>query len=880
MKLAFQYAIRDLRGALSAMRIVLICLILGVASIACVQVTSHAVLDGIQKNGREILGGDMIVRTLYQPAPEALRERLEEAGARFSDTVEARVMLSNPATGDTTLVELKAVDGAYPLYGAMSLDAGASSAAVPASPAPANPAPANPASASPAAPPASPASVVPAAIDPLAEALAQDGIVLDPALRGRLDLAIGDQVRVGEALFTVASFIAREPDRAGGSRFGLAPRAMIDLAALEKTGFTQNGAMLYYDLRVRLPQDAPLADIAKRIGDEFAAHNPRIRDANNASPQVTRFVERMMLFLTLVGLSALLIGGIGIGNGLRAYLETRLKTIAILKMLGARRSFIERIYAIQIGLISSAGILAGIITGAALPFLAAPFLQDILPFPVDMRLRAEGFLLPALFGLLIAALFSLLPLGRAIGFSPLELFRSSSAGLGGGAGMENLPRNYKAGLGLTALLLAGLAIGSAREPGFALSYVIGAGLCLLLFWLCGKMIALLAGAFPVRGKPALRLALRNLSRPGNATANTLISLGLGLTVIVGITLVEMNLRYGIAQNLPADAPAFFFMDIQGDQKEAFAALVTAQPSVHTLRLSPNLRGRIVAVNGVPAEEAIRNNAERWLLQNDRGFTYTQDLPAHSEIMEGEWWPADYAGPPLVSVVDDVQKAFGVHPGDRITVNIMGRDITAEIANVRSVNWMNFTINFAISFAPGTLEAAPHTWLATIVADPANEAAIQRAIGAAFPNISMIRLSDAVEAASGIMGNIAMAARLSALVAIVTGIFVLAGSLAATRMQRLYDTVVLKVLGVRKATLLAGFLFEFCLLGFAAAFIALFLGAAISWAVMAGVMELGWSFYALPAFAAIAAGMVLTLLAGWIITGRVLSAPPAPYLRNE
>ncbi len=834
MSLSLCYAIKDMRGALGSLYLVLICLVLGVGAIAAVQFTSHAVLDGIHKNGRSILGGDLVIRNIYDPAPETLRQWIAARRGTMIETIEARVMLANASTQDNTLVELKIVPAGYPQYGDFETESAM----------------------------------------PLEDALHDGGIVLDPALRKRLNLEIGDAVRLGDALFTVKAFIAHEPDRAGGSRFGLAPRAMIGRANAEDTGLLNTGSMIYHDLRVQLPMGTNLEEIAQDLEASFPDAPWKVTSADNASPQISRFVERLMLFLTLVGLTALLIGGIGIGNGVRAHLEARLKTIAILKSLGASRFFIEKLYLWQVAIITLAGTAGGVLIGALLPFLAAPYLSEVLPVEIEPRLNIPAFIMPLIFGFLTSFAFTLWPLGQAMGTSPLELFRSAITSLTG-----KPSKKFQAATLTFAVVLAGLTIMTAHDAQFALWFVMSAVCCLLMFWAAGRMISAMAGKIET-AHPALRLGLRNLHRPGNATSNTLISLGLGLTVMVGITLIEMNLRQGIANNLPKDAPAFFFMDIQKDQKDAFEKLLSEQPTVSTIRLSPNLRGKIVSVNGVPAEQALVDKSESWLLQNDRGFTYETTLPAHSEITSGEWWPADYQGPPMISVVEDVERGFGVKPGDTITVNILGRDITATIANTRSVNWMNMTINFAITFAPGTLEAAPHSWLATVVAAPEQETAIQRKIGAAFPNISMIRLSDALDAVGSVLGNMATAVRVTALVAVVTGILVLAGSLAATRMQRIYDVVILKVLGIKNRTLVQGFLFEFGLLGFCAGFLSVFLGMAVSWAVMVHLMELKWTFYPGPVLLTALGGIGLTILIGWLAVGRVLKTPAAPHLRSD
>lgn len=835
MRLAFRYALMDLRGAFSSFRIVLLCLILGVGAIAAVQSISYSVLGAIQKNGKVLLGADLLVRNIYTPATPELREWFSKRNASMTETIEARAMIANVATDDNTLVELKAVAEGYPLYGEITTDAGSN----------------------------------------LPDLLKEHGALLDEALRGRLNLKVGDAIRLGNAEFKVRGFILNEPDKVGTSGFGLAPRVMIASDALASTNLLQPGSMTYYNLRVKFPGAVDVKATSTELKAAFPDATWRVRDSENASPSLTRTISRLMLFLTLVGLSALLIGGIGIGNGMRAHFQTRLKTIAIFKSLGAAKSFIEQIYLWQVSLIAVTGTAVGVVIGTMLPYVVTPYLATVLPFAVDPVITPESIITPVLYGLLVSFAFTLWPLGQAVGTSPLELFRSAITPLSGKPSMR-----YKvATIGLAGILAA-LAVSSSFDTKFAVWFVVGAFACLLIFWGIGWGISRAAGKVAIRNHPALRLGMRNLYRPGNATANTLISLGLGLTVMVSVTLIEMNLRQGIEQNLPKDAPSFFFLDIQNDQKDGFSNLLLQQPDAHTLKLSPNLRGRIVSVNGVPAAQALVDKSESWLLQNDRGFTYTGELPAHSEITSGEWWPADYKGPPLISVVEDVERGFGVKVGDEITVNILGRDITAKIANVRSVNWMNFTINYAITFAPGALDGAPHSWLATVVADPAAENAIQKTVGKAYPNISMIRVSETIETAGNILGNIATAVRVTALVAIVVGILVLSGSLAATRTQRLYDVVVLKVLGVQNKTLMQSFLLEFGLLGLFAGGLSIVLGSVVSWAVLEKLMDLGWNFYAGPAMVTGLAGISLTMLIGWIITGRILATPAAAHLRNE
>lgn len=835
-----RYAMRDLKGAWPAFRIMLLCLVLGVATLTAVQLTSRHVLDGIQNNGRTILGGDMVVRTLYKPAPDALQTWFVAQGARVLTTTELRAMLVKPVGGDSTLVELKAVPDVYPLFGALVIK---------------------------------PAIHVP----DLNRTTQGDlpPVLLDPALEARLSVDVGDIVRLGTQDFKVAGFIEAEPDRAGGGRFGLAPRVMIGMDMLAKTGLVQQGSMVSYDMRVALGGTPDVAQMRAALDAAFPKNDWRITDTRNASPQLTGFVNRLMVFLTLVGLCSLLIGGIGIGNGTRAYFETRLRTIAIFKAIGAPARLVAYIYVLQVALITTCGIALGLVLGGVALLFAMPLLAEFLPVPLFATWPWQGFVMPAAFGFLISFAFTLWPLGQALAASPLLLFRASLAPV-----LPPPATSYKVATVACVACLAVLAYLAAHDTVFALWFIAGAFVSFATFWILGECVARLARHIKLNGFPALSLGLRQLSKSGQVTAHTLLSLGAGLTVLVTITMIDMNVRQGIHRDLPADAPAFFFLDIQPDQKQAFEAMLKAQPTAHTLKFSPNLRGRIVSVNGIEAEKALKDETEKWLLQNDRGFTYTADRPAHSNITSGAWWPSDYKGPPLISVVDDVERGFGVRVGDIMVLNILGREIEARVANIRSVDWTTFTINFAITFAPGTLEGAPHTWLATVVADPGQEAVIQKAITQSFPNISMIRVSDAIQTAQTIMQSVADAVRVTALVAVVTGIFVLAGSLAATRAQRLYDVVVLKVLGISPRTLRRAFLFEFAALGGVAGMLALGLGTVMSWAVIDRLMDLKWVFLWQPALVTLALALTLTLGLGWFMTGRILGQSAAPYLRND
>ncbi|PZP56830.1 MAG: glycosyl transferase family 1 [Micavibrio aeruginosavorus] len=829
-----RWAWRDMRGNWRHFRLVILCLFLSLMSVTAVQVTGASVLKSIDEQANVILGGDWVLRQLYAPVGEEARTWLKSRGADLADTTEMRVMLINPQTKDASLVELKGVDQKYPLYGEMKIESSGQDF----------------------------------------QSNLEKGIIIERSLGERLGVDIGNMLQLGDAQFKLVAWIGKEPDRAGGGRFGLAPRAFISNENLKTTMLEQPGSMVYYDLRLRWQKNKDLSVLKKDFLEAFPESDWRFTDTEKASPQIQRQVNNIVQFLTLIGLSALLIGGIGIANGMRAYFQTRLVTIAIFKSIGMKTNVIRGIYLWQILAIGILGTLLGVLIGCGLPMIVAPQIQSFLPFPVSVYVAPSAIAVPLSFGLLTTLIFSLWPLGEAERVSPLLLLRNM--------GIHNANPHWKVVAAIIPLtiILSALIILSSESQLFSLFFIGGAIACFGLFYLSGKIIACIAWKISGKAGFSNRLALQNLGRKGNTTAQTLVSLGIGLTVLISIALIERNLSATLSENLPKDAPAFFFLDIQPDQKPEFERLVSAFPTASKLIVMPNLRGRIASVNGVDAKDALIDKRESWLLSNERGFTYTDALPAHSEIMSGNWWPKDYKGPPLISVVDDVERGFGVKPGDKMKFLILGREIEATIANVREVNWTTFTVNFAITFAPGALEGAPHSWLATVVADPNQETALQRAVTEKFPNISMIRLSDTIETVSNLIGQMNLAVRIMALLALGTGLIVLIEALIASRSQRSYDTVILKVVGVPQNILKHIMLAEFALLSGVATLTAAMIGTVVSWGVLDLWMDLQWNFYPLLILQTVVISMVFIILTSWLVLKNMLKSPAIKYLRNE
>lgn len=844
-RLALAIARRELRGGLSGFRIFIACLAIGVGAIATVQSISSGIEDAMRSDGRAILGGDVSARILYRQAtPEQMAFLTARGDVMIS--AEMRAMARDPDDGGASaLVELKSVSANYPLYGTFEIQGpdGQKQAADIQS--------------------------------LLAERDGRHGTVIEDTLASRLNLKPGSLVSIGGMNVEVRGLIAREPDKAGSGSFSLGPRLMLSEAALARTELVQPGSLITWSYQVKLRPDMTPKDFRDQAKAEMEDAPWRLRDYMNAAPQLARFIDRMTLFLTLVGLTALLVGGVGVGNAVRAYLDTRSNTIATLKCVGASGSLIFKVYLIQIMALASVGIAIGLAVGTAAPLLTGQALAELLPITARIGVYPQALAIAAGFGFLTALAFSLWPLGHAREVPAVALFREIVQKTAG------CPRAaYLLGIAASGLGLAGLAVATAQDKGFAAAFVVGSLAVLGLFWLAGLAVTRLARRAGRPRQPVLRLALANIHRPGNPTSAVVLSLGLGLTVLVAIALIEANFQKEVSDRLPADAPSFFFVDIQPDQVEDFRRTVLSTPGTRDLALVPNLRARIVAIDGVEAEKALKTKEYSWVLNGDRGITYQAQAPADDKVLQGEWWPADYQGPPRLAVSKEIAESFGIGPGARITVNVLGRDIEGEVAVVRELDWDTITINFTLVFSPGVLEGAPQTYLATVRADAAAEPAVQRSVAVKFSNISAVRVKDALEAVSAVLVNVGVAVRLTAAVTLLAGTLVLAGAVAAGHRRRVYDAVVLKVLGATRGTVLRAFLLEYGLLGLITAAVAGILGTLVAWIVVTEVMDFAFVFMPQAVFATTILCTGITLTLGFIGTWRALGQPAAPILRID
>jgi len=837
MTLFLRYAWRELRGgglaSLRQFRIVLACLALGVGAIALVGTLRASLTRGLAEQGTALLGGDLAIDGNADPFPAELWAFLAARGARVSEVVRLSSLMAAP-DGERTLISLQAVDGGYPLKGVVKLSP----------------------------------------VMEMGEALRAHGVVAQDVVFGRLGLKAGSSVKIGDATFRLSAVLVSQPDSA--INLGLfGPSVLISTSDLASTGLLAPGAMIDRSLRVSLPAGMDPARVAAQIKRRFADQGYRVRTRADGTPGVDRTIDQVANFLTLVGLASLLVGGIGVAVGIEAWLVARARSIAILRCLGASANLILAIYLAQSLALAALGIIAGLVIGGVVPWLAGDWLASLLPVPAHFGIYPAPLGLAAFYGLVTTLVFSLAPLGRATRLSGADLFRDSVMP------SRLAPRSaLMLVIGALVVLLVFVAVRTSHAPGLALGFAISSLVTLLLFRVAGGVLTRLAAGLPRPRNIALRLGIGALHRPGADTSIMLVALGLGLTSLAAIVCTEANLRAVIADQMPVEAPSFYFIDIQPAQLDQFHSIVSGFSSVRDVTEVPNLRARIVAVRGIPAEKFADNPQAGWAVRGDRGLTYAAEPPPGTELVSGKWWPADYDGPPLLSLDADLARGLGVRVGDVIRVNVLGRQIDLTIASTRRIAWRSLSMNYALVASPGMLAGAPHTNIATLRSDPAQDGAILRAVATALPNVTGIRVADILATVSALIRKLASALAATGAIGLVSGGLVLAGAIAAGQQRRAREAVILKTLGATSGQIRLAFLVEFGLIGIAGGIMAGLIGSLASYAVITWVMHEDWRFTPAPLAATLLISIMVTLLFGLLSTSGALQAKPASFLRNE
>jgi len=840
-----RFALRDLRGGLAGLRIFLLCIALGVAAIVGVESLARALNDGLGREGRVILGGDASFSLIHRRV-SAVEQRFLEAHGSLSTIATVRGM-ARAANGDAALIEIKAVEPSWPRLSAavfappMSLD------------------------------------------DALGERNGVFGAAVEEALLARLNLKLGDVIRIGEANFAPRTVLVSEPDRLA-TGIGLGPRVLISQAGLDATKLVQPGSLVRWTTRVVMggpgeaPDNAAVQTLMAEAKRTFPQAGWDARSRLNVSPDFSRDLDRFAEFLTLAGLLSLVVGGVGVANAAQGFVERKRATLAILKAIGATGSGVVGLALVEFAIVALIGALIGAALGAAIPFAVAWLFGSLLPIPLAPSISPSVIGLGLIYGLLTALAFSMAPLGRAHDVPVTTLIRDLVEERRG------WPRKrYLAGAALLGAALVALAILTSPQRSIA-AMVAGATVA---SFIALRLVALGIARLARRASPSRfvewRMALAAIHKPGALTPSVVLSLGLGLTALVALTLIDANMRAELLHSEPGVTPSFFFLDVRGADAGAFVDFLKREASGVKISETPMMRGRFVTIGGRPVEKVKPSDKVAWALEGDRGVTFAEKPPEGSEVVAGTWWPADYSGPPLVSMEKEVAEGLGLHVGDTVVVNVLGRDIAGRIANLRKVNWRSYAISFVLVYSPNALKGAPYTELVSTAlppgAAPDAELKLMRAVAQQFPTVASVRVREAMDNVETLVAKLALAIRAATGVALTTSVLVLAGALAANRRAHLADATILKILGATRGRLTRMFLIEYALLGASTAAFGVAAGTLAAYWVVERIMQFDFVFDWPASLAAAGGGLAITVGLGMIGAWRTLSQKPAAYLRE-
>ena len=836
---ALRLALTDLRGGLKGFKVFVACVALGVAVISGVGALSDGLRSGFERQGQSLLGGDLSLSRIHQEANPAELAYMRRQGV-VSEVATLRSMARRPDGTEPALVELKSVDGNYPLYGEFEIEGGGR----------------------------------------LQDALAK-GAVVDQLLLDRMAIKVGDKVRIGTGEIVIAGIIKREPDQIG-ERLPFGPRVLVSSAFLSTTGLIQPGSLVRWNYRIRFAQGVSDADVKGRcpaVRKDLPEAGFICANRTNPSPNVSRSIERLRQFLTLIGLTSLLVGGVGVANAVSTFIDRKRKAIAVFKCVGASSRQVLSIFLIEVLLLAGLGVLIGLAAGMLLPPLISALYGDALPFAIRFSVSARSLLVAAFYGFMVALAFMLWPLGRSEHVRASVLFREEVAPSRAWPRRSIVLATIALAVGLT-----GFAVASSDARLMAFWFVLGTAATLVVFAGIGSGLSALAARIPRPRIPEVALALGNIGGPGSLTRAIVLSLGAGLSLLVAVGLVNGSLVAEFEGRLPEKSPDYYVLDIRKGDWDGFAALVRRHSPNATIEHAPMLRGRIVALGNQQAEQIKAPPEAQWVLNGDRGITFAEEVPNGSRVVEGQWWPKDYEGEPLVSFEAEIARRLGLKIGDTVVANVLGRNITARISNLREVKWENLTINFVMVYSPNTLKSAPYNLLATVTLPrdqtTKDEGRLIQEAATAYPSLTMVRVRDAISLFNQVFEKVMVAVRAAGGVTLAAGALVLAGAMATAQRRRIYQAVVLKAVGATRRQILSAHLVEYLLLAMVTALVAAGVGTLAAYIVVRFVMEIPFHFTLSSVLQALAVAIGLVVAFGLGATWRVLGAPAVPYLKTE
>ncbi len=844
MKFVLLMAAREMRASWHRLLFFFLCIAIGVGAIVALRSVIQSVRNTFAGEARSLITADAIITSNQPLKPDVIaqiEQRLHAAGASGMRSIELATMArpAGRADGRARMVELRAVEPGFPYYGRMKL-----------------------------------------ADDlPYSHELLQDfGVLVRPELLAQLDVQVGDALSIGSQRFTIRGVLLSEPGRRLGA-FSIGPRVFVNLADLEKTGLMAYGSRVAMQRLLKVPDaafDKLIVDLRSDLANEFA----RVRSYKATEDDIGEEFARAENYLSLVGLVIVILGGIGVSSVTRVFVQQKMKSIAVLKCVGARSSQLLAVYVAQVAVLGLAGSLLGVVL-AELAMRAIPsVLAGATPgVEISYALTWPAVIQGVGIGLLVSLLFSLVPLLDVRHVKPSLLLRDE----------VRVRRPDVTQIVVTAAVVAGLVGLTVWQAGsWRIGAVVAAGFAATAIALHIAGTLLLRAIRPLaRSRSfALRHAVLQLSRPGSQMRIVLLAVGLGSFFIIGVRSLQQNLVDQFAVRMTADAPDMFLLDIQRDQVKAVEAAIASHmdPGQTAPPLVPVLRARVV---GVAGREVNLENYEdvRGLgsLGREYTITYRSTLASNERLVAGQLWEPTASDEPEVSIEQFISETFKINIGDTVRFDVLGRVVAAKVTSVRLVEWSQSRAGgFMFLFRPGVLEQAPHSFIGFLRGpkDVDARARMQAALVGVAPNVSVIDGREIIDAIKSVIDNVTLAVTVVGTLVVLSGLMILIGAVAMTKFRRVYEAAIFKTLGATRRLIATVLLLEYGLLGILAGGIGAGGAIGLTWAISTYALEMPFT----PLIGLSTIGVVMTTLLvaaiGVISSWEVLQRKPLATLRAE
>ena len=836
----------------------------------------------ILRDARSLLGGDVEIR-LARPLSASGGTVVGSLQKRNVDVTHVSELVAmaaasvaegsdKPDAPSTQLVELKAVEANYPLYGTVDVN-----------------------------PPQSLRSLL-ASRETDCPVRPCFGIVVQESLLIGLGIQLHDHLTIGHARFRVTGILGKEPDRVA-SAFRLGPRVLMSRQALAATDLVKRGSRIRERYLLRVPESRVLDPLVEELQGRLSKEGANISSYRDAQPRIRRFLDQLSTYLGLIGLTALFVGGIGIACTVHGFMKHKLMTVAIYKTLGADAGFIMKVYLLQSVFLGCLGSVVGVALGVGLQRLLPVLFGELIPLAVGSRVDVLPLSKGMLLGALTTLCFVLWPLLTIRSIPPAIVFRrevdQERASVFAGSHFRRMKETLmkfvqdRHRLGTALLMGCGLTVLSVWQArsltlGFLFIVAFGAALLFIQF----GVWVLLHGLrkIPRSRSFAVRHAMGNVQRPGNYTLGMAVAIGVGVMVIVTVALVKSSLLVALGERIPEDAPTFFFIDVQPDQRERFERVMQREARTAPYRLTPVVRSRLGAIDGRaihPDEHKDKRNG--WYFTREYVLTALSELPRDNIVATGRWWPSesederdeDHTRNPIrVSVEDEAAENLGVDLGSTLEFDIQGTPLRAVVESTRTVDWGSFSTNFFMILSPGALDGAPMTYIASAKVEPEEEMPLQRALVRALPNVTAIKIGDVLANVARLLEQLAWAIQGVALLSMTSCAVVMIAALSSTRYRRLYESAILKAIGGTRQIIVKSFAVEFALVGGLAGLIGVGLASALSWVILHFFLDVAWTVQPMVLGWGLLTTVGLAVAVGFLSTFKILGEPPLAVLRQE